>query len=233
MENTEQRGEILPLFSAAPAMGFSYDGDLNPMIEYIKSLEYQQEINGNAKTVDRYVHKLEGLKHLEKFFLDSVHEYARVICNTNHEATIQQSWVNVNCPGVEQPSHWHSNSWLSGVFYLASDSQDGSPITFHNYMKNFAYYFSSPSDKFDKEKNRFYKDESIPEPQYNPYTSGSCDIASIPGNLIIFSSLQPHGVSVNETKKNRISISFNTFPKVPFGDDTQLNRVNPFYESTD
>ena len=65
--------------------------------------------------------------------------------------------------------------------------------------------------------------EKVP---YNPYTCSSCDIASIPGNLLIFSSLQPHSVPVNKSETNRVSISFNTFPTVPFGGRDRLNLID-------
>tara|TARA_B100001175_G_scaffold284611_1_gene265150 strand:+ start:623 stop:1243 length:621 start_codon:yes stop_codon:yes gene_type:complete len=204
------KGEVLPLFAVAPVMAFTYEGAIDPIFEYIKTLEYDQESEGNAKSSDRYILKQEIFQDLNNFFLESIQTYAKKICDTDHTATIQQSWVNVNQPGKQHPSHWHSNSWLSGVFYIASDGDKGSPITFHSGLKNFAYNFDDPNE----------------DAEFNPYTCSSCDIASIPGNLLIFSSLQPHSVPVNKSETNRVSISFNTFPTVPFGGRDRLNLID-------
>jgi ectoine hydroxylase-related dioxygenase (phytanoyl-CoA dioxygenase family) len=47
------------------------------------------------------------------------------------------------------------------------------------------------------------------------------------GDLIIFPSWVPHSVNRNETKnKERISLSFNTFPVGELGDYYRLTRLN-------
>ncbi len=48
---------------------------------------------------------------------------------------------------------------------------------------------------------------------------------SIPGELILFSSMLTHHVPKNISDKPRISLSFNTYPKIPFGSEIGLTKV--------
>ena len=45
------------------------------------------------------------------------------------------------------------------------------------------------------------------------------------GNLLVFSSRLRHSVPPNHTDKKRLSLSFNTFPKLPFGNEHGLTRI--------
>ncbi len=51
----------------------------------------------------------------------------------------------------------------------------------------------------------------------NEFTNDSYSYMASAGDLVIFPSSIPHWVPVNTTDENRVSISFNTFPKIPFG----------------
>ena len=55
---------------------------------------------------------------------------------------------------------------------------------------------------------------------------GSMFLNVIEGDLIIFPSWIPHQVSVNKTKdKERISLSFNTFPIGEMGDYNEISQL--------
>tara|TARA_E500000331_G_scaffold172682_1_gene166971 strand:- start:296 stop:946 length:651 start_codon:yes stop_codon:yes gene_type:complete len=214
----ELTGNLIQSFAVAPVVAYAYDKPLESIIEYCNTLEFRKPPQGdsNYKSTDKWVLKHEALKDLRQFCLDSIHNYAANICDTDAKIGIQQSWVNLNVPGQQHPSHWHSNSYLSGVFYIASEQGSGSPLEIHSYMKNFAY---NPTIR------EYKTEEEMSDIPYNPYTCSSCQLASIPGTLLVFSSMMPHSVPVNTTDKNRVSLSFNTFPELPLGDEERLNLI--------
>lgn len=200
---------LIESFSAAPILAYDYKGDLEKLFEYIQTLEYDQEVGGNCKSVDRYILKHDEFKDLNKWSLECIHDYTKKVCGSNQSILMEQSWVNVNKPGQAHAAHLHSNSFLSGVFYIASDQDKGSPIRFHNNLRNFLYSF----------------EDTIGKGNYNPYMTSGRDVASIPGTLLVFSSQQVHSVPVNESEYNRVSIAFNTFPKLPIGCNISLNKI--------
>ena len=207
-------GTKIDTFALAPVMAYEYDREkMQEVYDYIKDIDYSNENDCNFKSVSKYILNDEPLSDLKTFCQEAITNYTKEICGIDHQIDMQQSWVNVNEPGMEHPAHFHSNSFLSGVFYVASEPNDGSPIKFHSNLRNFHYILDNDLDHVE------------PNEEFNPYMCSSCDLVSIPGNLLIFSSKLSHSVPVNKSKKNRISISFNSFPKIPFGGHDRLNLI--------
>jgi len=203
-------GNLIETFAIAPVVAYQWDGDVESIFKYIQTLDYDQEVNGNCKSVNRWILDEKEFSVLQEWFKECIQDYAEKIVNTKNEVTIQNSWVNVNKPGQDLPAHFHSNSFLSGTFYIASEEEHGSPIRFHSQLKNFSYSF---------------EDQIMDTTEYNPYLCTTRDVASIPGSLVLFSSQLVHSVPQNRSEYNRVSLSFNTFPKLPFGGDLILNNI--------
>ena len=199
----------MTLFEVPPLMVFNYDGDMNKVLEYTSSIEYG-ETPYNLKSKNKYILDENGLSDLKKFCLKSVAEYLDDVCGHKDEVEIQQSWVNLCSTGEHVQEHYHGNSFISGVFYLLSDENTGSPIVFKSelYKSNFSV-MPNPEDP-----NIFH-----------PCTAASVMYPSIPGTLLLFSSSITHYVPVNKSTKPRVSLSFNTYPKLPFGDKRGLTYV--------
>ena len=200
----------ISMFQIPPLMVFEYGGDMDKLLEYIPTLEYQ-ESTGNIKSDNDYILDDENLIDLKKFCLESVQEYISDVLGIRDEIEIQQSWINVNKPGQNHPEHYHGNSFISGVFYLSSDQEEGSPITFKSelHKSNFSI-LTVPEDPFTK---------------YYPSVAASFNYPSIPGELILFSSTTTHLVPTNKSDEVRVSLSFNTYPKIPFGSKVGLTYV--------
>ena len=198
------------MFQMPPLMVFEYDGDTNKLLEYVSNIEYRDSI-GNIKSKSDYILDGKELSGLKKFCLESVQEYVFDVLGINEEIEIQQSWINVNKPGQNHPEHYHGNSFISGVFYLYSDQKEGSPITFKSelHKSNFSI-LTVPEDPFAN---------------YYPSIAASFSYPSIPGELILFSSTTTHLVPTNNSNEVRISLSFNTYPKIPFGSKENLTHV--------
>lgn len=194
----------ITMFSVPPLMVFEYEGDMDKVLEYTSSIEYLK--GGFVRSKNDYILDDDELKDLKDFCLNCIHQYTNEVIGMNDEIEIQQSWVNECQPGEEQiRDHYHPNSFISGVFYLISDQKNGAPIKFKSdlHKSNFGS-IEGDCQNFD---------------QYNYYPSNSAEFTypSIPGQLLLFSSTITHGVPTNMSDKKRMSIAFNTYPKLPFG----------------
>ena len=204
------------MFQIPPLMVFEYEGNMNKLLKHVEDLEYvrggyeseSSEVRSRSKS--SYVLDDDNLKELKQFCLNSVNEYVDEVIGIDDEIEIQQSWVNYNRPGQFQQEHFHPNSFISGVFYLMSDPEKGAPITFKSdlHKSNFSVHM------IQKDQSNFY-----------PSAAYSFGYPSISGQLILFSSTVTHMVPTNNSDTNRISLSFNTYPKVPFGNEGALTRV--------
>jgi len=202
--------QTINMFQIPPLMVFEYDGDMDKLLEYVSNIEYRDS-TGNIKSKSDYILDEKELSVLKKFCLESVQEYISDVLGISDEIEIHQSWVNVNKPGQNHPEHYHGNSFISGVFYLSSDQEEGSPITFKSelHKSNFSI-LTVPEDPFAK---------------YYPSVAASFNYPSIPGELILFSSTTTHFVPTNKSDEVRVSLSFNTYPKIPFGSKVGLTYV--------
>jgi|TARA_B110000208_G_C11527538_1_gene342993 uncharacterized protein (TIGR02466 family) len=107
-------------------------------------------------------------------------------------------WVNQHPPGVAGPVHTHagddraSSAIFSGVYYLDADPTiDQGNIEF---------------------ERRSGEEHAIPLnmiKELTPYTRSIVQYDSATNDLYIFSSWIPHGVTRNNSDKDRFSISFN------------------------
>ena len=106
---------------------------------------------------------------------------------------ITQSWLNKTKSGESHHMHYHPNSYLSAVFYITCLPNDSINI-----------------------KNRSFENYNNMRFQKKKMTTWNSNVVGVnikEGDLILFPSWMPHYVDLNETKnRERISLSFNTFP---------------------
>ena len=126
--------------------------------------------------------------------------------NTELDFYITQSWLNIVHPGESHPIHCHTNSIISGIFYVST--VEGDAIQFYDpgsLMKNRteiemleATIWNAPVQNLDIHKNE----------------------------LILFPSWLGHGVTRNaSTTTDRISIAFNVFARGMFGTKNATNEL--------
>jgi uncharacterized protein (TIGR02466 family) len=103
--------------------------------------------------------------------------------------TITNCWAIVNPKNAFNVLHQHANSILSGVYYLDVPEDSGN------------LYFHDPR----------HSGQMLVPPyqQITPWTLGKLIYKPISGMLVIFPSWVWHGVEVNLSEQNRISLSFN------------------------
>lgn len=107
---------------------------------------------------------------------------------------ITDSWINISKKGAFQHPHYHTNSFISGTYYV-SLKENSSPLKF-NYH-DISPYTQRQSLILEKEKITKYNSDVI------------IDVKE--GDLLLWSSHLTHGFS-NNNSDERISISFNIMP---------------------
>ena len=116
---------------------------------------------------------------------------------------ITQSWLNYTEINEHHHPHHHSNSYLSGILYIAAD-KDHDNVTFGH--------------------NR-YDLINISPTQGNEFNSIILSFPVETGEIIIFPSSLMHSVPVKKGKNRRISLSFNVFVKGNLGQVQDSNEL--------
>ena len=197
------------LFSI-PLMEFDYgqtSEDENKIIyHYLNNLKPNVY---NASTIESYILD-KGLTKLKNFIENSIDTYVRNIIvgddyDENLSFKITQSWANLTKPGgLGHHQHTHSNSLISGVFYVSTNDIDS--IVFTN---DYLYF---QTIKVDVKK-------------FNEFNANIWRYPVKAGKLLLFPSNLPHRVDPPTGNKDRISLSFNVFPFGLLGCREQLSEL--------
>lgn len=101
-----------------------------------------------------------------------------------------QAWVNISPPGASNRIHVHPNSHLSGVYYVSLTAPDCGSI--------------------------FFRDPRVAATMLPPpigrethFTATEVRMRPEEGRMYVFPSWLEHGVEVNRSDRDRVSISFN------------------------
>jgi len=194
--------EIYPLFSKPVFICNEYldRKRFDAEIDYVKNLEFRTNENGNLASLDTDILENKELCEIKKIVEFAINEYTKKIMfwaeNTFY---ITQSWANITKPSTSHHKHYHFNSLISGVFYLSTIKED-----------NIVFF---TDDK---------KTISLESSNYGIFNSTSFKIAINNNSVVVFPSSLIHGVEVNNTDEERISIAFNVFVKGALGSKEKL-----------
>jgi len=155
-----------------------------------------------------YSKELEWLKNCDKPELSNVrafieaklHKFVTEIMASTDKLVITQSWLNKNKKGESHHEHVHPNSMVSGVWY-PQIHEELPPIQF---------------------RSKHQRDISLQTEKYNTFNSATFMLPMKRGELILFPSNLTHSVPVNNKEEERISLSFNSWPKGSMGDIKSL-----------
>ena len=153
----------------------------------------------NLSTTNKYIYN-NKLKVIKQFCEKHIKNYVDEIINPEKELDlyITQSWLNVTKPHEFHHLHYHSNSIISGVFYIAT-------------VENDSLAFDDPNTKV-KEMIK------LEQKEFNMWNSSSWSIPVDNNKLVLFPSWLNHQVKLNpKATMDRISISFNTFVRGVLG----------------
>lgn len=183
----------------------------------IMNLEYERTPgDNNYYSVNKYVLEISELKVLKNHLMTHVNFFVYDVLDvkSNMQFRIENSWVNKHHKGDASPEHYHGNSLISGVFYLATNEESGSLIL---YKDKTHYNLWTETVRVDfnwqdrgKTTSNFFNTSSI---EYRPQSN----------DLILFPSLLNHEVTKNNSEFIRYSLAFNIFPRGETGGP--INRV--------
>jgi len=160
--------------------------------------------HGNNFTFDTYILDNPILKNLKENLEKVTKEYIVAIYqNDDINIHITQSWLNFNNPGDYHHMHHHTNSIISGVYYVETNDDD---------KLNF---FRENLPLFELSKNG----------NFNAYTASSWWLPVKKNSVILFPSNTRHSVDTNNSNKVRISLAFNTFLSGKIGEEYQINEL--------
>jgi uncharacterized protein (TIGR02466 family) len=184
------QNEVISLFPTA-VMKSSLDRKLSRKeINFVKKISKNIRSNlQNSTSCDNYILENEEFVSLKEFLETQLDVYYRKVLNvdTSSKIYITQSWLNYSKPGESHHPHTHTNSFLSGVFYISTNENDR---IFFRKQKEFIH---------------------IPPTVCNVWNSDLWALSAVEGYLYIFPSNLEHYVEKITGSKTRISLSFNSF----------------------
>ena len=127
---------------------------------------------------------------LQSFLMDCLGEFPPIKKSVD---LIVSAWLNINPPNSYNSMHSHPDCNLAGVLWIKTPKDCGnivfqSPFDFQIYKEVESY-----TEEFKSQNKYFHKYNFIP----------------IEGRIMVFPSHLEHQVKPNESKEDRISVSFN------------------------
>ena len=198
--------KIIDIFPIA-VMKFNFDNEFNESeFDFINKCEESTIKNsGNSYSNNSYVLNDTSMKRIKDFSNKCLNIYFENIYSpvSNSKLKITQSWINYTNLNEYHHPHTHTNSIISGVFYVSADKQ---------------------VDRITFAKNTYQQIE-IEYKQANDYNTSELDIRVGKNELILFPSSLLHYVPPTSNKNKRISIAFNSFVEGTIGKDFKLNEL--------
>ena len=160
---------------------------------------------GNTTSNDNYILKNKEFKNLKEELDLKVQDYFDKVVSPANNITpyITQSWLNYTETNQYHHKHSHSNSLVSGVFYINCHEE-------HDKIKFF-------NDK--------YSNINLEIKDWNIWNSESWWFPVKTGDIILFPSSLTHMVENKQGDNTRISLAFNVFIKGTVGNNKNLTEL--------
>lgn len=160
-------------------------------INFIFSLKTKPNV-GNKTSTNNNVLRTSELSNVLNFVEFSIKNHIdKVLCPfEDFHLAITQSWVNFANLNDFHHKHNHPNSYLSGVFYIQADRAVDKINFFRDHIPIF----------------------EIESKEFNSWNSPGWSLQVGSGDLLLFPSYLNHSVDKIDAKRDRVSLSFNTFP---------------------
>ena len=203
-----QNFAVVPLFSSPIFVSGEEFEMSESFLDFIKNVEVTTEEREHRNSVNSYILETKEFADLKKFIKRQLDLYVHGVLKITsaHNFYITQSWLNFNEHGEDHHQHWHQNSLISGIFYIAGDfcptavlSREGDPP----FGKNWVFGLE----------------------EFNVYNSGKWSFENKKNTVLMFPSTVEHFVESYKGFGRRITLSFNTFVKRTLGlgpDKTEL-----------
>lgn len=199
--------QIENLFSEPVAVFNSFRPLVSSELLYLqKELQSTRPNTSNRTSDNSYVLRSKELAELNAFCLRALSEYTTEIYGKPIDLRITQSWLNITKDKQFHHLHSHSNSVISGVYYI--ETSDSDKIQFEKSSGSGSYDIFVQADSWNRWNSKSWW---LPTPQ---------------GSLILFPSTLKHQVPALARQGSRISLSFNTFFSGSFGEPLAFSHVD-------
>lgn len=205
MEDSNIANNIQNLFPE-PVYRISLRDPTKKELKYIKSLDKKNN-QGNRYSVNNYVLEEPELSSLKDDILIPLKQFYQIVSqhHSNTGLRVTQSWCNYTKEDQFHHPHLHPNSIISGVYYPQAE-EGVDRIMFH--------------------KNMWHQNHRVEPTAHNVWNSETWWFPVKTGDLILFNSSLRHEVPrKGKSKKQRISLSFNTFHTGTVGHRDALTEV--------
>lgn len=203
--------KVTPLF-AIPLYQTQLDSLSDQERQFIIDLDYSRMPSDNGDyTLDKYVLEKPELFILKERIQQGIDHFVYEVldCSRDVKFEIQNSWVNKHSKLDFAGTHRHSNSVISGVYYIDVDQNSGAIV----FEKDKSHYNLWPN-VIDIEFNyQTHEDQS----RLNIFNADGWGIYPKSNELILFPSHLYHGVGENHSDIVRYSLAFNVFPRGDLG----------------
>lgn len=173
-------------------------------LSFIKNQDQRNNL-GNTTSQDNKILFNKELSGLRKALENKLNVFFHEIYNPRREVSLRitQSWINYTNKGQYHHKHKHPNSFVSGIFYIETTSED--KVYFYN-NSNLTNIKMTPIN-------------------WNTWNSESWWFEATQNNLILFPSTLEHMVETVKSEETRISLSFNTFLVGKLGEEQDLTAL--------
>ncbi len=184
--------EVLPLFPTfvwKTQLAPHVRQPLNDRLSHVLAALAPPLGTGQAWQSQPRLHELAELLELSEYVIDATHAVLEFLKVGYREVEVTAGWATINAPGRGHPKHAHPNSFLSGIYYVQTQS-GADTINFHDPRAQTA----------------------VIRPPVTQLVAANADQAVITvtdGTLLLFPSWLEHSVDVNASAGIRISVSFN------------------------
>ena len=196
---------VIPLFSTPVYQNQNEDLITPELLNFVQSQNYLKfNIKNNGQmTQDTYILDRPEMHLIKKYIADNLYEYVHNVLGydlSNMDAYFLNSWITRHDKGDSSLEHLHTNSIISGTFYIQSD-QDSGDLVFKNPL--YSGIFPSAIEPDIHSPNMFNSSQ---------YTAGAKT-----GNLVLFPSNLLHYTYENNSNRERYCLAFNIWFKGKFG----------------
>lgn len=174
-------------------------------LNYCKSVKIERMTNNNGnKSVDNNILNNEELFDLKNLIIKKTNDYLydHIQIEKNVKFKMTNSWVIEHMPNDFSHSHIHTNSLISGVYYLDVNDDSGDLV--------ISKVNQNPENVFPAMWMWYYSND-------NKFNTNTFKFKLKSGNIILFPSHLSHSVEQNLSNKNRYCIAFDFFPYGSFG----------------
>ena len=168
-------------------------------LKFIHELERRPNTGSNYSSLNGYALESKELVKMKQAMQGMLNSYTHELLKRKDHTKfmITQSWFNYNPPGSFHYRHWHSNSLFSGTYYLTDN--------------NSKIFFDKPQAITGGIEYEFK--------EINTMNCSDFGIEPLQYCALFFPSYLPHSVEPNQSKQERVSLSFNTFMRGSLGTD--------------